>query len=92
MEYKQSDIDRLYQLARNYNNYMPGVNQDINLGAYNKNNSNDLSNLALQIVQARQGGFIPSRTNPIYVNNRYGYDNGKYPLNYSQYGFGIYGY
>lgn len=88
MDTRKSDVNRLYQLAMNYNTYMPGQNQDIALGKYNRNSDADLRQLALQIIQARRGGYIPSRGNLINVNGRWGYDAGYKPLNYSDYGWG----
>jgi len=90
MNTKQSDINRLYQLAMNYNNFMQGRGSDINLGLYNRNSDTDLGQLARQIIQARRNGYIPSRGNLINVDGRRGYDAGYRPLNYADYGWGEY--
>lgn len=89
---RQSDIDRLYQIAQNYNTSMPGSNQDIPLGQYNSNNPASLAALANRIIGLRRSGYIPSRGNTINYNGVYGFDAGYVPMNYNQYGFSNYGY
>ena len=87
---KDSDITRLYQLAQNYNTYMPATSRDIRLGNYDRGNDTSLSALAQRIIMERQLGNIPSRNNPIYINGRWGYDAGYKPINYTQLGWGMY--